>query len=202
MPIGPWWATVSSVFVDVSSIPGADRPLPNTYWIDPGRFAAGQYPGAKNRGEADDKLRVLLQAGFDHFIDLTESDERLEPYADIAAQEAGRLNVKFVHERRPIVDVSVPRSPPETAGILDAIDGALDDGSTVYLHCWGGVGRTGTVVGCWLVRHGMTGDEALLQIAEWWRRMEKAYRQPRSPATSQQRDYVRNWAEPSRWSAP
>ena len=107
-----------------------------------------------------------------------------------------------MHERRPIVDVSVPRSPQETAGILDAIDRALDDGSTLYLHCWGGVGRTGTVVGCWLVRHGMTGDEALLQIAEWWRRMEKAYRKPRSPATRQQRDYVRNWAEPSRWSAP
>ena len=31
----------------------------------------------------------------------------------------------------------------------------------MYLHCWGGVGRTGTVVGCWLVRHGRTGDEAL-----------------------------------------
>ena len=143
-----------------------------------------------------------VQAGFDHFIDLTEADERLEPYADIAAQEAGRLSVKFVHERCPIVDVSVPRSPQETAGILDAIDRALDDGSTVYLHCWGGVGRTGTVVGCWLVRHGMTGDEALLQIAEWWRGMEKVYRMPRSPATRQQRAYVRNWVEPSRRGAP
>ena len=28
------------------------------------------------------------------------------------------------------------------------------------MHCWGGVGRTGTVVGCWLVRHGLDGGDA------------------------------------------
>ena len=44
------------------------------------------------------------------------------------------------------------------AGLLDAIDTAMRDGKTVYLHCWGGVGRTGNVVGCSLVRHGHTGD--------------------------------------------
>ena len=68
--------------------------------------------------------------------------------------------------------------------ILDAIDAALRDGKTVYVHCWGGVGRTGTVIGCWLVRHGKTGDEALSQIAEWWwRGVQKVRRQPRSPET-------------------
>ena len=85
------------------------------------------------------------------------------------------------------------RQPPS----LDAIDEALDAGRNVYVHCWGGIGRTGTVVGCWLVRHGMTGDEALAEIAERWRGMEKRYRHPRSPQTAQQRAYVRNWTEPS-----
>ena len=37
--------------------------------------------------------------------------------------------------------------------VLDAIDIALCEGHGVYIHCWGGVGRTGTVVGCWLKRH-------------------------------------------------
>ena len=74
---------------------------------------------------------------------------------------------------------------------------ALDDDKSVYVHCWGGIGRTGTVVGCWLVRHGMTGDEALAQIVEWWRGMEKARIHPRSPQTREQHAYVRNWAEPS-----
>ena len=49
-----------------------------------------------------------------------------------------------------------------------AVDDALGEGRTVYVHCWGGIGRTGTVVGCWLVRHGLTGRGALDQIADWW----------------------------------
>ena len=94
--------------------------------------------------------------------------------------------------------MGVPRSPLQTAGILDAIDKALEDGKNVYVHCWGGIGRTGTVVGCWLVRHGMTADEAPAQIVERWQRMEKAYRHPRWPQTPHQRSYVRNWTEPPR----
>ena len=179
-----------------------DRPLPNSYWVIPGRFAAGEYPGAKEPDEAAARLRTLLLAGMDHFIDLTGTADRLEPYAAIAADEARRLSRHMEHEQHPVVDLSVPGSPREMADILDAIDDALDDGRTVYLHCWGGVGRTGTVVGCWLVRHGRTGDEALGQIAEWWQGMEKAYRQPRSPETPEQHAYVREWTEPSREESP
>ena len=171
--------------------------MPNTYWVDPGRFAAGEYPGAWDRGEAAARLGTLLRAGIDCFIDLTQRDEGLEPYAEIAAQEAGRLGTEFVHQRHAIVDMSVPHSRQQTAGILDAIDEALNNGRNVYVHCWGGIGRTGTVVGCWFVRHGMTGDEALAQIAERWRGIGKRYRHPRSPQTAQQRAYVRNWTEPS-----
>ncbi len=105
-------------------------------------------------------------------------------------------NVEWV--RHPIVDVSVPRSPGEMAGILDAIDSALAQGRNVYLHCWGGVGRTGTVVGCWLVRHGRTGNEALAELGELWRGVEKSRYRPVSPETREQREYVRQWAEPSR----
>ena len=176
--------------------------MPNSYWVIPGRIAAGEYPGAKDPDEAAARLRTLLLAGIDHFIDLTGPADRLEPYAAIAADEARRLSRQMEHERHPVVDLGVPGSPREMADILDAIDDALDDGRTVYLHCWGGVGRTGTVVGCWLVRHGRTGDEALGQIAEWWRGMEKAYRQPRSPETPEQHAYVREWTEPSREDSP
>jgi protein-tyrosine phosphatase len=95
------------------------------------------------------------------------------------------------------MDMSVPRRAAEMAAILDAIDDALGQGRTVYVHCWGGIGRTGAVVGCWLVRHGLTGQGALDQIAEWWQHVEKVHRQPFSPETPAQRDYVRTWTEPS-----
>ncbi len=147
-------------------------------------------------------MRTLLTAGIDHFIDLTETRDGLEPYAAIAQEEARRLGVNIAHERHPIADLSVPRSPDEMTAILDAIDAALDGGKTVYVHCWGGVGRTGTVVGCWLVRHGRTGDEALGQIAEWWQGVEKVHRKPESPETPQQFRYVREWTEPTQEERP
>ena len=44
---------------------------------------------------------------------------------------------------------------PAMRSILDSIDKALNRGGIVYVHCWGGRGRTGTVVCCWLIRHGL-----------------------------------------------
>ena len=56
--------------------------------------------------------------------------------------------------------MSVLRSAEAVATILGAIDVALAQGRTADVHCWGWIGRTGAVVGCWLVRHGLTGDGA------------------------------------------
>ncbi len=173
-----------------------DRPLANSYWVVPGRFAAGEYPSATHPVDAAARVRALLRAGIDHFIDLTQPGE-LPPYAETARSEARPLGVCPRFERHPVTDLDVPSSPQRMAAILDAIDAAMSSGRSVYVHCWGGVGRTGTVVGCWLVRHGCTGDEALGQIAEWWKTVEKADRIPTSPQTPEQRDYVRRWAEPS-----
>ena len=50
--------------------------------------------------------------------------------------------------------------------ILATIRDEIAAGRPVYVHCWGGTGRTGTVAGCWLVEQGLTGDEALRRIAE------------------------------------
>ena len=174
-----------------------DRPSANSYWVIRDRFAAGEYPGAWDSGEAATKIESLMRAGVDHFIDLTEAGE-LEPYAGILEEVARRIGLRAGQERHPIVDGRVPDSPKEMAGILDAIDLALSEGKTVYVHCWGGVGRTGTVVGCWIVRYGSTGELALRQIGEWWQGVEKAWRIPNSPETPQQEDYVRNWVEPSK----
>lgn len=64
----------------------------------------------------------------------------------------------------------------------------------MYIHCWGGVGRTGTMVGCWLARHGFAGDAALAKLDELWGRCPKS-RFRKSPETQQQRDYIVAWKE-------
>ena len=143
-----------------------DRPIPNSYWVREGRFAAGEYPGALDPREAAAKVRALIEAGVDCFIDLTQRRDGLAPYEQVAHEQARALGRSVRRESHPIMDMSVPRRAAEMAAILDAIDDALDEGRTVYVHCWGGIGRTGTVVGCWLVRHGLTGQGALDQIAD------------------------------------
>ena len=77
------------------------------------------------------------------------------------------------------------------AEILDTLDAALAQGETVYVHCFGGIGRTGTVVGCWLVRHGLTGEQALAQIAAWREGTPDEWNQ--SPETASQRQMALAW---------
>ena len=175
---------------------GLPRPIPNSYWVREGRFAAGEYPGAKDPEEAAVRVKVLVGARIDCFIDLTDWRDHMEPYEHIAQKLAWDRGRSPRRESHPIKDRSLPRSKVDMSQILDAIDRALDQGRTVYVHCWGGTGRTGTVVGCWLVRHGLTGQGALDQIAQWWQGVEKIARVPRSPHTHEQREYVRNWTEP------
>ena len=75
--------------------------------------------------------------------------------------------------------------------ILDDIDEARGTGGgTAYVHCWGGVGRTGTVVGCWLVRHGLDRGDAVATIAALRAGLPGA--RP-SPETAAQVALIRSW---------
>ena len=99
----------------------------------------------------------MLDHGVTLFLDLTEESE-LEPYASFVPE-----NARWV--RRPIPDFSVP-TRTDLVATLDEIDVELAAGGVVYVHCWAGCGRTGVVVGAWLVRHGMPPNAALARIAE------------------------------------
>jgi protein-tyrosine phosphatase len=94
--------------------------------------------------------------------------------------------------RRAIPDMGVP-SPAGMRATLDAIYEAIGAGDPLYVHCWGGIGRTGTVVGCLLREQGFTVTEALDLIARKWRVMEKRNRHPNSPETPGQVTYIRRW---------
>lgn len=184
-------------------IPGRGReetppplPFPNAYVVLGARLIAGEYPGAKDLPAARAKVRALLDAGVTHVIDLTCPGE-LTPYAELLAEEASARGLPQVHHRRrPIRDVDVC-TVEQMRIILDEIDTALAAGGTVYVHCWGGVGRTGVVVGCWLVRHGRSGSEALAEVRRLFGTMsrEKLARHPEgSPQTAAQRRMVLEWS--------
>ena len=168
-------------------------PLPNCYWLPDMGLLAGEYPGAEDAVESARNLRALHSAGVDTFIDLTQAGE-LEPYESVLETIADERRGSPAYYRLSVRDLSTPTSQ-QMHRILDLIDVEHARGRSVYLHCWGGVGRTGTVVGCYLVRHGLSGQEALDRIATLWQGMEKRYRAPRSPETVAQREFVLGWAE-------
>jgi hypothetical protein len=171
-----------------------DRPHGNCYWDEPGRLLAGEYPGAQAVEETRRKVGRFLDCGVDYFIDLTEVGE-LAPYHAILREVAGERGIPVGYERMPIPDVDVPRSRSDMVAILDAIDGAVAARRTVYVHCWGGVGRTGTVVGCHFGRRGAEGETALERLAALWLQMAKSRRRPRTPETAEQTEYVQHWRE-------
>lgn len=137
------------------------------------------------------RLQSLLDLGVDRFINLTEQDEYgLPAYDALAVELAVKSGQSITHQRLAIHDVSVP-STSHMHKILDTINQALSAGHIVYLHCYAGIGRTGTTVGCYLVRNGMLAESALQQLAEWLSHTVKAGRP--IPETQEQADFIRSW---------
>ncbi|HEX6638992.1 MAG TPA: dual specificity protein phosphatase family protein, partial [Steroidobacteraceae bacterium] len=140
-------------------MPKVRKPLAESYWVIEDRLLAGKYPGGKTPKEAEARVKALLDAGFDAFLDLTEAGE-LPPY-DIYLPGT----VQYV--RKPITDHGVPADTLIMSQILASLDALLRQGRRIYVHCRAGIGRTGTVIGCHLIEHGgLSPDAALLRLNE------------------------------------
>ena len=159
-----------------------DVPIRDSYRVADG-LLAGEYPGSSDPDEAARRIRAFVRHGVTLFVDLTHPGDPLEPYAPFLDAGTARL-------AHPIVDFGTTTIPHMTR-ILDDVDGAIERGGLAYVHCWGGIGRTGTVVGCWLVRHGLDGADPIRRIAQLRRDVSDA--SVASPQTSAQREMVRAW---------
>jgi hypothetical protein len=173
---------------------GGDSPAPpisNSYWVEPGRLLAGRHPAGGARGTTKATLRRLLEAGITCFMDLTEPREGgWEPYEPLLRAEADGLGMTVSYRRLPVPDYGVP-SRTDMHAIQGMLAGALAAGQGVFVHCWGGIGRTGTVIGCYLVEHGFTGRTALATIARLRSELPSSYWP--SPESQEQVDMVLGW---------
>ena len=160
----------------------ADVPIRDSYRVGEG-LLAGAYPGSSDPGEAARRVRAFARHGITLFVDLTHPGDPLEPYDGLLGGAATRVS-------HPIVDFGTT-TIPRMARILDDVDASIQNGGSVYVHCWGGIGRTGTVVGCWLMRHGLDGGDPVERIAGLRRDVSDA--SVASPQTSAQRAMVRAW---------
>lgn len=170
-------------------MPDPSSPLPNSYWLEPGRILAGEYPGGADEQATVERIGRLLAAGIDCFIDLTEPGE-CDPYEDYLPTPYSRASVLYV--RLPIPDHGLPRSAEQMQEILDELESALAGGRRIYLHCRAGIGRTNLVAGCWLANAG-GGDGALAQLNERWRGSARSHSWPTVPETDAQHNFVRDW---------
>lgn len=168
------------------------KAIPDSYWVLPGRFLAGEYPCSLDEGEAWRKARWLLEMGVSFCLDLTQAGEAgLRPYAPLLFEAAAALGRQVAHERMPIPDMTAPTAEAMRR-TLDVLDAALAQGQVVYAHCYGGIGRTGTLVGCYLARHGLIyGEATLAYIADLRRGTPDGWK--RSPETEAQRQLVTGW---------
>jgi protein-tyrosine phosphatase len=157
-------------------------PILDSYVVTAG-LLAGEYPGATDAAAAHRRLRAFADSGISTFVDLTHPADALAPYEHLLPAGGRRI-------AHPIVDLGTT-TIPHMARILDDVDAALADERRVYVHCWGGIGRTGTVVGCWLVRHGLDEGDPLRAIARLRRGVPDAWAV--SPQTAAQRAMVTGW---------
>jgi atypical dual specificity phosphatase len=116
-------------------------------WLLPDQILACAYP----RRQAS--LAVLAQQGVSVVINLHQRAHRPSRLAAFGLTEL----------HLPVADFTAP-SPEQLARGVDAIDHALAEGQKVAVHCGGGLGRTGTLLACYLVRHGMSTVDAIERV--------------------------------------
>ncbi|MGV3662030.1 MAG: protein-tyrosine phosphatase family protein [Prosthecobacter sp.] len=169
-------------------------PFARSYWALPGQLLGGFYPGDRDDAVTLGKLNALLDCGVTQIINLMQATEgdhagrQFISYEQSFLQLAAQRGIRAGWARHPIQDLSVP-NPAQMTVILNEIDTALSRGGCVYVHCWGGRGRTGTVIGCWLARHGER--HALGRLRELTAHARHHF--PQVPETAQQQRFVSQW---------
>lgn len=168
-------------------------PLTRSYWANPGSVLGGAYPGHLSASKADANAKKLVEANVRVMVNLMEPDEtnydgkQFKPYQHLVSGHAASNGLEVAFHQIPILDQSVPdhASMEEIQGLLDQ---ALDDDSRVYVHCWGGKGRTGMAIGIHLIQHGLAEPDDFVDEIAWLRQGDPGG--GNSPETAEQVEFV------------
>ena len=142
------------------------------HWVIPGKLAGMSLPGHAALLEED--LADLHTRGVRAIATLTE-----DPLDEGPIASAGLVARHF-----PIEDFDVP-TLKQTDDFCRWVDERIAAGEPVGVHCFAGLGRTGTMIACWLVREADANAERILTTI---RRIEPGFVQ-----TAQQEAFVAVW---------
>ena len=147
----------ASVLMEMQPLTAAQDAVPASRgpsgfsWLVPGRLAGTPWPGVVHDMDAD--LKALRRCGVTMLITLTEKDFPQDALA--------RNGLKNFH--LPVYDHESP-TVAQIQMLLARMSAALRRGEVLAVHCLAGLGRTGTVLAAWLVREGLTAEEALRRV--------------------------------------
>ena len=168
-------------------------PFQHSYWAIPGQLLAGGYPGDFDPVVQEERLTGLFEVGVTLIINLMEESETDNSWKASNSYHPFLANLCRLrgHDvrvtRHPITDFSIPTAR-DMKVILMAIRAEIAAGGIVYVHCFGGIGRTGTVIGCYLAEQGHPNAlEKLTTLTA-----HETYFSP-TPHTEEQRAFVANW---------
>jgi atypical dual specificity phosphatase len=117
------------------------------YWVEKPRLAGLANP------ESEDDLAWLRRQGIELLVSLTQDPPRRD-----WVEDAGLLVYHL-----PLTDMEAPEQE-DLDLCVSAISRAYARGMGVAVHCTAGLGRTGTVLACFLVRQGMTARDAVTRV--------------------------------------
>ena len=147
----------------------------HAWWVRPGRLLAGEYPGhISDSVRSRQKVDLLVDVGVRTFVDLTTPDDRLTPYSQLVVEAAEARQLDLRHEPFAIPDLGVVDDHLYD-DVAESIESGMSRG-VVYVHCWGGVGRTGTVIGCVLADEGLSYEEVIERLGALRVSSRKAHR--------------------------
>jgi protein tyrosine/serine phosphatase len=169
-------------------------PFETAYWVIEGTLMAGPHPGGEFEPAPPNIAQLFFNCNIRHFVDLTEKGE-FDPYLPKWGKVDGmQARDVFTYKQFPIKDFATP-TPTFAKGILNYIDARINEGrGAVYVHCYAGLGRTGTIVGIFLARHGIAeGDGVAAKLKELRTSTEPSQRYYESPQHRSQFKMIKEW---------